>query len=384
MTITTLFLIMLAALLGPALAGFRRFPVPIVVGEMLAGVILGPTVLHQVNPADPSTALLGNVGLAMLLFLVGIKLPLRDPNIRQAFRRGSLGTLLAFAVAIPLALVVDHVSGFSHWQMLVLLFACSSTSIVMPMVLERKLAGQTVVMTTTWIALADAATIVALPLALDPGHVLRSVIGAAVIGGVAYASFFLLRAFSNWKIGDGYRHLSKNRDWALDLRMSLVLVLGLSALAIYFGVSILVAGLTAGAAIMFLDPPGRYSNQLIGVAKGVFVPVFFVVLGAKLNVNALFSSFANIELMLLLVAATVVTHLVVARLIRLPMASGLAASAQMGLPAAVVSVGLSNHMLDPGQAAAIMSAALIMLFVCSIGTAKLSRWSAAETPAAGN
>src|ERR1700722_4691838 len=106
MTITTLFLMMLAALLGPALAGFRRFPVPIVVGEILAGVILGPTVLHKVNPADPSTALLGNVGLAMLLFLVGIHLPLRDPNIRQAFRRGGLGTLLAFAVAIPVAFFV--------------------------------------------------------------------------------------------------------------------------------------------------------------------------------------------------------------------------------------------------------------------------------------
>jgi len=131
--------------------------------------------------------------------------------------------------------------------------------------------------------------------------------------------------------------MSKARDWALDLRMSIVLVLGLSALAIYFGVSILVAGFAAGAAVMFLDPPGRYTNQLVGVAEGYVVPPFFVILGARLNIGTLVGSVQNIELMLLLVAAAVLTHLVVARLIRLPMASGLTAAAQMGLPAALLN-----------------------------------------------
>jgi len=383
MTITTLFLIMLAALLGPALAGFRRFPIPIVVGEILGGIILGPAVLNKINPLDPSVALLGNVGLAMLLFVVGTHLPLRDPNIHKAFRRGAIGTLLAFAAAIPLALIVEHLTHFGHPQMLVLLFACSSTTVVMPIILERKLSGKTVLFTTTWVALADAATIVALPLALNPGHLWQSLVGSVVVAAVACGSFFLLRAFSRSEIGDGYRRMSKARDWALDLRMSIVLVLGLSALAIYFGVSILVAGFAAGAAVMFLDPPGRYTNQLVGVAEGYVVPPFFVILGARLNIGTLVGSVQNIELMLLLVAAAVLTHLVVARLIRLPMASGLTAAAQMGLPAALVSLGLTNHTMEPGQGAAIMAAAMIMVISCSIGAALLARRAAAETALPG-
>ena len=58
---------------------------------------------------------------------------------------------------------------------------------------------------------------------------------------------------------------------------------------------------------------------------------------------------------------------------RMPWPSGLLASAQLGLPAAVVSLGLAGHLISAGQAAAIVLAALISLGACSLGAALLAR-----------
>jgi len=63
----------------------------------------------------------------------------------------------------------------------------------------------------------------------------------------------------------------------------------------------------------------------------------------------------------------------VARVLRMPNGSGLLASAQLGLPAGVVTLGLASHVLDAAQAAAIVLAALASLVVSSIGAAVLAR-----------
>jgi hypothetical protein len=48
------------------------------------------------------------------------------------------------------------------------------------------------------------------------------------------------------------------------------------------------------------------------------------------------------------------------------------ASAQLGVPAAIVALGLPEHVITPTQAAAILTAAMISLAVCSVGAAALT------------
>jgi hypothetical protein len=86
--------------------------------------------------------------------------------------------------------------------------------------------------------------------------------------------------------------------------------------------------------------------------------------------------------MALLVAAIVVCHVAVAAVMRMPWPAGLLASAQLGLPAGVVSLGLTEHIVSPGQGAAIVAAALITLAVSSLGAVLLSRGGAAGPAAA--
>src|ERR1019366_3356970 len=74
-------MIVLAGLGGPLLGVLGRSFVPVVVGEILAGVLVGPAVLGAVHPAGATVSFLGEIGFAMLMLTVGMHLPLRDRRL---------------------------------------------------------------------------------------------------------------------------------------------------------------------------------------------------------------------------------------------------------------------------------------------------------------
>jgi Kef-type K+ transport system membrane component KefB len=115
------------------------------------------------------------------------------------------------------------------------------------------------------------------------------------------------------------------------------------------------------------------------VANGLLVPLFFVVLGASLNVRALVKSPDDLELAAALIVGMVVVHVLAARLVREPTWTALIVTAQLGVPAAVVKLGLAQGLLNAGQGAAIIAGALASLLVCATGTALAKR-----VPAAGD
>jgi Kef-type K+ transport system membrane component KefB len=83
-------LIVLAGLAGPLLGVGRGAFVPVVIGEVLAGVIVGRTGLDAVDLTDPTVQFLSDVGFAMLMFTVGAHIPLRDPRLPASLRSGAV------------------------------------------------------------------------------------------------------------------------------------------------------------------------------------------------------------------------------------------------------------------------------------------------------
>lgn len=367
MSFELLFLVVLAGLVGPLLSGSRRLALPLVVGEIIAGIVIGNSGFAWINPADPLFTFLATVGFATLLFLVGTRLPLRDEGLRTALSTGIKASLLAFAISVPFAFALAYVTKITSPGLFIVLCACSSTSTVVPMLLEKNLTGRVIVLTTAWIAICDVATMIALPLVMATGKTESVALGAVVVTLSAVGCFVGMKFFRSSKIGERLRLLSKSNHWALDLRLSLAVLFGLAWLATTFGTSVLVAGFAAGMVASAVGHPRRFYKQLIGLGEGFLVPLFFVHLGASINVQELFSSFSNLALALLIWAASLCVHLLAARFAGLPKAAGLAASAQMGLPAAVVSMGLSSGFLTPGQGAAVIAAALLSLLSSSLG-----------------
>jgi Kef-type K+ transport system membrane component KefB len=230
-----------------------------------------------------------------------------------------------------------------------------------------------------WVSIIDVVTVLAVPLVLASGTVTRAVIGTVlVILGAAAIGVGAARAERLAAIGTA-RDASHRRAWALDLRLSLLVLFTLAWIAERFDTSVLVAGFAAGAMVAALGPPRRVAQQLIGLGEGFFVPLFFVVLGARLDMRALVHSGRDIWLLVLLAAGGVLVHVVGATVTKLPVSYGLLAGAQLGGPVAVASIGLSANALRPGQAAAIVGASVVSLVVASAG-AGWAGLSARPTP----
>jgi Kef-type K+ transport system membrane component KefB len=380
MSFGILTLIVACGLAGPVLSGATRLAVPVVVGEIAAGVLVGRTGLRAIDPGDPTVVFLSAVGFAMLMFVVGTHLPLRDPGLRRALRTAAVAGVLSFAVAVPGGWLIASVSGVGHPAVFVLLLAASSSAVVMPIVQERGLTGAEMLVATTWIALVDIASIVALPVALEPAKAVRIGGGGVAVTVAAVAVFGVVHLIRNDRAVAALRRGSRQRGWALDLRLSLLALFGLAALATRFGTSTLIAGFGAGMIVALAGEPRRLTQQLVGLAEGFFVPLFFVTLGAKLDFRSLAQSGSDVALVGMLFAAITLCHIAVARLMRMPFGAGLLASAQLGLPAGVVALGLTEHILKPGQGAAIVASALLTLGASAAGAALLSRSAPPAAP----
>lgn len=382
MSFGTLALIVAAGLAGPILNGWRSSRVPLVVGEIGAGVVIGHTGFRWIDPAQPTLAFLSQVGFAMLMFVVGTHLPLRDPRLRPAAGKAVVAVLLTFGLAAAGAFVLAGVTSLHRTGILLVLLGTSSAAVALPIIGERGLNGEQVLTAMAWIAVADVASIAAVPLVLDPHKAARVTAGAVVVTLAAVAIWSAVMRVRKRPDIHRLRVASRERNWALDLRLSLVGLFVLAWLASRFGTGTLAAGFSAGAVLALVGEPRRLAQQLLGLADGFFVPLFFVTLGAKLDARSLVSSPRNLVLAGALAGAALAVHLVAAALLRLPLAAGLLADAQLGVPAAVAALGLERGLLTPGQAAAVIVAALGSLVACSVGAAWLGSRTTAPPKAA--
>src|SRR5262245_55993759 len=108
MSFGVLALIVLAGLAGPLLAVGRRAVVPVVVGELAAGLVIGTTGTGWLDPGDPTVAFLADVGFAMLMFEAGMHVPIRQPGIGRGLRRGAIAAVLVAALAVPTGIALSH------------------------------------------------------------------------------------------------------------------------------------------------------------------------------------------------------------------------------------------------------------------------------------
>jgi Kef-type K+ transport system membrane component KefB len=363
-------LICAAALLGPALSLLSHGVLPAVVGQLLAGVILGRTLLDVVHPADPALLLLYDIGFATLMFTVGTQVPLHDRRLRGALAQGARAAL----AAVPLSLAAGmlcHLVGSGPALVYAVVIASSSAAVALPVIQEGRLEGPVVLAALAWITLADIAATLAIPLALTPDRALHAAGGALIVIACVAALVAIAFGVRHAPLLQRIRHEGKKRGWALDLRVAVIALLGLSYLALQVGASLLVAGFGVGLVVGALGGPKRLSREILGLGQGFFIPVFFVLLGARLDLRALIHSPQAVALAVLLAALTIIVHVAAARAIGARPAIGLLASAQMGVPAAAIALGLPSHAIDQRQASAIFCAALISIGACAAGAAIL-------------
>lgn len=372
MSFYQLALIAAVALLGPLLALPVKWHLPVVAGELLAGMAIGHTGLNLVDASDPTFTFVADVGFALIMFVAGTHVPVRDAAIRPALGGGALRAGIAAVLACAVGIIIAYAFGTGHAPLYIVLLASSSAALVLPIVDSLRLKGPKVLMTTAQVAVADVACIVALPLAVDPPHALRAALGAALVAVCAAVLFFVLRWLERSGTRGRVHDVSEDRKFALELRIQLALLFALSGLAVAGHVSIMLAGFSFGLVVAAVGEPRRLAHQLFAVTDGFLGPVFFVWLGASLNLRVLAGSPRMILLGICLGLGTLVVHGSL-RLLGQPLSLAVLAASQLGVPVAAATVGSQLQLLEPGEAAAMILGALISIGASTIAGSRAAR-----------
>ena len=372
----SLLVVLVAGLVGPLLAAGRRPLIPAVVGELIAGIALGRSGLGLIDATTPANALLYGLGFAMLMLVAGSHVDLRIPRLRASARAGAIAAVLVALLSLPVGLAIGVAFAPGAPSLLFpVLLAGSSAAAAFPILQERGLIGPGVGLLLVWIPLADVVTVLLMPLTLiGSAKIPEALSGDALIVACTLGALWLGERIAQSQLALTLRDRSQTRGWALQLRITLLILVSLSLIATRTGGSTLLAGFGAGLVLARLREPTRLELQLSGIAEGFFVPAFFVLIGSQLDLRSLAGDPSAILLALVLAAGGLAIHLAASRVVAPPPWSGfgLAAAAQLGLPAAAASLGLGTGALSPAVAAAIVLAGCLTVLPAAIGTRRLA------------
>ncbi|MGY1739118.1 MULTISPECIES: cation:proton antiporter [unclassified Blastococcus] len=374
---TNLLVIAVVAAAVPLALGWApRLRVPSVVLEIVAGVVLGPSVLGWVE-VDLPVQVLALVGLAFLLLLAGLEIDLR------ALRGRSLalaGAGAGYVLSLGLAVAVGLGAGALDWTPSPLFLAVALTATALGLVIPvLKDAGQVASpVGQTAIAgasVADFSAIVLLTLLFSTSGGGAGATAAVLAGFgvlVAVLAVVLGRVGMSMRLGEV---LVRLQDTTAEIRVRLVVVLlfGFVVLAERFGLELLLGAFLAGALVGLLDrdsathPYLRVKLEAIGF--GFLIPVFFVASGVRLDLRGLVeepSALLRVPVFLavLLVVRGLPALLQVRTLGRRGAAAvGLLQATSLPFLVTAVQIGEATGRLDPVTGAALVCAGLLSVLV---------------------
>ena len=157
----------------------------------------------------------------------------------------------------------------------------------MPILGDESAGGDKVLTLIAQVAIADTACIVALPLAADPARAGRAAVGSVIVLAVAGLAFLALRELAERGLIAKLHATSVRRTFGLEMRLSLAALFALAGLAASVHVSVMLAGFAFGLVLSSLGTPRRLASQLFAVTEGFLGPIFFIWLGASIDLRAL-------------------------------------------------------------------------------------------------
>jgi Kef-type K+ transport system membrane component KefB len=360
------------AVLVPVVLGFLpKVPLPGAVLEVIAGIVIGPSLLGWVH-IDAPILVLSDLGLGMLLFLAGLEIDvqrLRGPLGRVAGWGfcGSAVLGIGCAYALRLAGLVTQP------LFLAIVLMSTSAGLLLPLLKdtgeEDTRFGQLVM---TAAALAEVTPIVLLSLFF-------SATSKTTADQLASLGIFIaLLAAIGLALGrvrnlDGLSRLLnrlEDRSAQLRVRAALTLALGFGVLAYRFGFASILGAFAAGLLVRMIDlsghaPHPQFQMKLEGIGFGFLIPIFFIATGVQFDLKALLgNATALAEVPLFLVALLLVRGLpalLYARLVGIRRAevAGLMQATTLTFVIVATQIGLDTGKLTPTTSASLLAAGLL-------------------------
>lgn len=381
----SLLLVIILAFSAPLLAHtFRRWQFPVVVLEIAAGVIFGKSLFNVITP-DANLAFLSSFGFAYLMFLSGLEMnvqgllpskQLRLPWWKTPFVL-SLGRLsVVFGFSLLTCLFLKR-AGFIEDALFIAFLLCNtSLGVVMAVLKGQKLSNtvegqQTLAGTLT----ADLLSILALSSYVafqSRGGTLQAFLMLLLIlsAALAYRMVIFWHGRIPW-FASAFEAMAHGTS-QLPLRATFALVLLFIAEAQALGTEVILGAFLAGAVVsLILGSGGEVLKEKLDViGYGLLVPIFFIMVGANLDLRVLLRSPTAVPLIGILLLVVLITNLAGA-LFFLPLmkardslAYGLLMITRLSLTVAGASVGVQAGLISPATEAALI---ILSVLTCLLG-----------------
>ncbi len=371
-----LFFIAFVAALAPLLAEIpARFRVPVVVVELLLGILIGPHLLDLASP-DGLVGMLGELGLTFLLFMVGLEIDLGKLQGRPLTLAVG-GWFVSLAVAM-VSMFIVHSIGLIRGSPILAAVALSTTAlgVLAPILRDEGVLdsdfGKQILAAA---AMGEFGPLVVISLLLIPAHgtVIHTLFMAIFIAAALLAAYMAIRVRSS-KLIDALAHTLQSTG-QLPVRICIALQALLVALAATFGLNVVIGAFAAGM-VMGLASQGEggmlLRQKLDAIGYGFLIPVFFIVVGMRFDVSALWASPLVPVQIISLLGLLVLVRGAPAPLYRQELAAAdklpFALYSATGLPLIVVitEIGVSSGLMAPERAAVLVSAAMISVLAFPI------------------
>jgi Kef-type K+ transport system membrane component KefB len=400
MTETVQFFLALGVMVGFAKAmGYLSYRLnqPAVLGGLLAGLILGPTILNllgfiQLFPdghaVEHTLVEMAEIGVLLLMFMAGLEVDASSllKVGRPALAAGVLGVFVPIVIIVPAVMAFNY--SFEKALFIGILLASMSTSISAQVMLELGVLQRKEGLTMLAAALIDDAVVIlllSLFIAINPGGIIAVAENRSVVEVILRIIGFLAVAIPlSWIFLP--RIAQKVYDLPIaegPLMIGIVATLLLSFAAEYFGgiaaiTGAFIAGLSLGRSHHGVRE--QMERGLHAVNYGLLVPLFFVSIGLRTNLRLITLELLPFALTITLLA--IVTKIVGSgggsiiggfdRTGAIRVGLGMISRGEVGLIIASVGVGLGILQSDT------FTVIVFIVLVTTLITPPLVRWSFRE------
>jgi Kef-type K+ transport system membrane component KefB len=383
-----LLIVTVVAFLAPLLLGLspaRRLPS--VVLEIVAGIVIGPSVLGWVK-VDLPISILSLLGLAFLLFLAGLEVELERLRGRLLIYVGS-----GFLLSIGLALLVGYGLSLAGQVLSPLLIAiilvATALGVVVPLLKDAGESssnfGQLVIAGAMF---AEFGSIILLSLFFSreaTNTATKLVLLAGFVLLAAGFAFVVLRLERSKRITEVLLRL-QDTTAQIRVRGAFMLLVAFVALASVLGLETILGAFVAGVILRLVDGDcmithPQFRQKLEAIGFGVFIPVFFVTSGLQFDLAALFASPSTIVRVPIFLVALLLVRGVPALLYR-PLVgtrrsiiAGLFQATSLSFIVAATQIGLELGLITKATSAALIAAGVLSVLIFPIVALTLLRRS---------
>jgi Kef-type K+ transport system membrane component KefB len=364
----------------------KRFVPPVVVLELLLGILIGPEVFGLAHPGD-FIEFFSNLGLGMLFFFAGYEIDFQRVK-GLPLELGAWGWLLSVGLAFGIGGILAGLGVIVSFLYTGAAMATTAIGTLIPILRDN---GELKTRFGTYLLAAGGAgefgPILLVTLFFSTESPLRE--GAILIAFVALAiAVALLSVRLAWK---GWPALERTFEASsqLAVRVTVVLVFGLVLLASNLGLDVLLGGFVAGL-ITRTALKGHeltiFESKLTAVGFGFFVPFFFVTSGIEFDLAALGSAAALGKLAmffaLFLVVRGVPALLLYRNVLALRDRAALAfySATELPLVVAITTIAIDAGKMRASTAAGLVGAAMLSTLVFPFVAMALRKGAIDEEP----